>query len=202
MVIGNISINSLSLTAATTALAPLFLFIIAMAIYAIFVYNFYRFVAKRDIFKLHLHKHSESFKGFLEDVFHVVLYILEYLIIFPVFTFFWFIILTIIIMFLSQQDIANVLLVAMALVGAVRITAYYSEGLSKDLAKMLPFALLGVFLLDISNFSFQDSFAMLTQLPGMWQTILYYFLFVVALEFVLRIIYLIVHPFLPKKREG
>ncbi|MBU0457338.1 MAG: hypothetical protein ABH824_05055 [Nanoarchaeota archaeon] len=196
----NIAKANLSFSDAILSLIPLFLFILGMVVYAIFVFKFYRFVARRDIFKLNLKKHSKSFRGFLENFFHLIFYTFEYLFLFPIFTFFWFIVLAIIIMLLSEtQAVSNILLVAMALVGSVRATAYYNEDLSKDLAKMLPFALLGIFLLDISNFSYYNSWLMIRQLPDLWQTIIYYFIFIVALELILRIAYLLINPLLSSK---
>ena len=79
----------------------------------------------------------------------------------------------------------------MALVGAVRVAAYYNESLSQDLAKLLPFTLLGILLKDIGNFSFAFAWDTLSRLPEYWQTALVYLVFVIALEFFLRIIYIL-----------
>ena len=84
-------------------------------------------------------------------------------------------------------SVAMVLLISVAIVAAVRVTAYYNEDLSKDLAKMLPFALLGVFLLDTSFFSFSEALTEIKQLFLLWENMIYYFIFVIGLEFVLRI---------------
>ena len=165
---------------------PLVLFIVGMVIYSMFIFKFYLFLSRRDIFELNIHKKDNGFKSFV----NTLAYILEYIIIFPLFTSFWFVILTIIILVLAKSsDVSNILLVSMALVGSVRVTAYYNENLSKDLAKMLPFALLGIFLLDISFFSLSDSLAVILTIPNYWQQILYYFAFVVILELVLRILH-------------
>jgi len=95
---------------------------------------------------------------------------------------------SVLLMFLAKSgNVANILLVSVALVAAVRATAYYNEDLSRDLAKMLPFALLGVFLVDISYFSFSNSIELVKQMPSFWKTMAYYLGFVIALEFVLRI---------------
>jgi len=79
------------------------------------------------------------------------------------------------------------MLVSVALIGAIRVTAYYNEDLSKDLAKMMPFALLGVFLLDISYFNYKEAFEILLQYPSAWRTALYYLCTIIGLEFILRI---------------
>ena len=167
---------------------PLILFVLSMVFYSVFIFKFYRFVAKRDIFKLNLKQYSKSSNTIIRNFWGSILYVIEYVFIFPIFTFFWYGMIAVLLVFLSrEQSVQNVLLVSIALVGAIRITAYYNEDLSKDLAKMIPFALLGVFLVDISFFSFSSSFSLVMEIPGFWNTILHYLLFVVILEFVLRI---------------
>jgi hypothetical protein len=52
---------------------------------------------------------------------------------------------------------------------------------------MLPFALLGVFLIDISYFSLPASLETLQQTPAQVENILYYLFFIIGLEFLLRV---------------
>jgi hypothetical protein len=47
-----------------------------------------------------------------------------------------------------QFDVVATALVALAIAASVRAAAYYSEGFSETLATMLPFALLGLVVLD------------------------------------------------------
>ena len=118
---------------------------------------------------------------------------MRYLILFPVFAFFWFAVLTIILAFLSKEQVfTDVLLVAMATVGAIRITSYYSEDLSRDLAKILPFAVLAIFLIDVSFFEISGSLDILKQANDHRETILYYLLFLIAVEFALRLVMAVV----------
>ena len=76
----------------------------------------------------------------------------------------------------------------MALVASIRVTAYYNEALSTDLAKMFPFALLAIFLVDMSFFSYQGSLTTIKQFPLMWKQLIYYLGFTIVLEFLLRIL--------------
>lgn len=176
--------SNFSLSGAVEVLKPLVSFVIGVVVYAIFVFKFYRLLARKDIFEINIkagHKTSNV-------MWSLLLYVIKYILMFPLFVFFWFAILTALLSFLSKdQQIQSILLVSMALVAAVRVTAYYNEELSKDLAKMLPFALLGVFLINVSFFSFTDSIALMKQIPSNWVLLAYYLLFVIALEFVLRI---------------
>jgi len=86
-----------------------------------------------------------------------------------------------------------------ALIGVIRAMAYYDEDLSKDLAKMMPFALLGVFLVDISYFTLSNSIGAIIQLFSLWELIVYYLIILILIEFVLRILYFIVKAFKRKK---
>lgn len=169
-------------------LTPLFFFIIGMSLYSVFIFKFYRFLARKDIFKLDMDKYNKAKHPTLKKFVGTILYFIEYVVLFPVFTFFWFAVLTVLLTFLAkEQGVQNILIVSISVVTAVRITAYYNEDLSRDLAKMLPFALLGVFLVNITYFSFMESVALLQQIPPMLNIVAYYLVFVIIIEFVLRI---------------
>ena len=53
---------------------------------------------------------------------------------------------------------------------------------------MPPFALLGVFLIDISYFSIRALMQALQQTSGQMDSVIYYLVFIVGLEFLLRIV--------------
>jgi len=179
---------------------PLLIFIVSMSLYSIFIFNFYRFLAKKDIIELNLRQYSVSEYPVLRGFFSFFLYILEYIVLVPIFIFFWFSILGICLTFLSKNtELTTILLIAMAVVGAVRVVSYYNEDLSKDLAKMLPFSLLGVLLIDISSFNVIESYAVLLTTLTLWHTLVYYLVFIVTLEFNLRIFYALFRFFFPAK---
>ena len=181
---------------------PLIFFIIGITIYALFVFKFYRFLSKRDVLELKLNKYSKGFSGFLEKIVKSFFYVVENLLLIPLFIFFWFVVMVAILLILSKSTAPNQLLViAMSLVAAIRVTSYYSENLSQDLAKMIPFALLGVYLVDSTFFSFQNSLEVAKQLSSLWQIGIYYLLFVIGMEFTLRIIFFISKLFGFKTKE-
>lgn len=173
-----------NLSEAIDTLKPLAGFVLGIVIYAIFIFKFYRFLARRDIIKLDLSRHARS----VSRIPRVLFYLLENIVIFPVIVFFWYAVLVTLLSLLAKdQTPESILLVSIALVGAVRATSYYSEDLSKDMAKMLPFALLGIYLVDQSYFELSVSVDILEDMPDRWNLIAYYLMFTVALEFVLRI---------------
>ena len=163
---------------------------IGMTVYAVFVFRFYRFVASRDMFQLNLAQHEKSRHRWVKAFLDFTLYMLEYIILFPVFAFFWFAVLTAILTFLSKgNSFSDILLMALATVSAIRVSAYYNEDLSKDLAKILPFAVLAIFLIDASFFTVSQSLDILKEAEGYTEKVLYYLGFLIALEFALRLIY-------------
>ena len=125
----------------------------------------------------------------LRRVLHVVMYLTKYLVLFPAFAFFWFAVLTLILTFLSRdRPITDILLIALATVTTIRVTAYYNEDLSRDLAKILPFAVLALFVIDASFFNIRESLDVLQDANEARETILYYLLFLVVVEFALRLL--------------
>ena len=177
-----------TLSEAWELIQPLGIFVFGVAIYSIFVFKFYRLVSKKDLFELDLQQYNHAKHNVLIKIFEIALYTIKYVLIFPVMLFFWFIVFTVLLSFLSTGTIRTVLLTSMAIIGAIRVTAYYDEELSKDVAKMLPFALLGILLVDVTFFNFDSSIELIKQMTTMFKTMSYYLIFVIALEFVLRIL--------------
>jgi hypothetical protein len=188
---------------AIIVLRPLLSFVAGMAVYAVFIFKFYRFLARKDIFALDLSRYEKARLRFIRSLLHMIFYVLKYLVIFPFLAFFWFAILTVLLSFLAKnQTSETVLLISIAVVSAVRITSYYDEDLSRDLAKILPFALLGVFLVDFSYFALPATIEILRETLGEWHTMVYYLLFVIVLEFVLRVTTPLIRPHFVSKEDS
>jgi len=180
---------NLNLVDASATLQPLIYFVVGVSVYSIFVFNFYRFLARRDIFELNLEKYQQSRIRSLRILLHLVFYLGKYLVLFPIVAFAWFVVLTVLLSFLAKnRSVDSILLVAMSVLAGIRITAYYDEDLSRDLSKMLPFALLAVFLIDISYFSIPASMEALQQTSGQLEHVIYYLFFIIGLEFLLRVV--------------
>ncbi len=189
MDINELFTTGLNLDDALSLLYDVGIYVVGMGVYAIFVFKFYRFLASKDMFGLDLSRFEESRLRWARSSLHVAMYIVKYIIVFPIFAFFWFGVLTLILAFLSKgQTFSETLLIALATVSAVRVTAYYNEDLSRDLAKILPFAVLAVFLIDTSFFSVSQSLDILQEAGDYTEHIVYYLAFLVLLEFVLRLL--------------
>ncbi|MBR9700233.1 hypothetical protein GOV09_07295 [Candidatus Woesearchaeota archaeon] len=180
--------SQISFEEGITTLIPLGLTILGIAVYGVFIFKFYRFLARKDIFNLNLAKYNQAVHPVLEKFFALILYFVEYIIIFPLFIIFWFLVLSTLVGLLSKRGFQDVFLISMAIVSATRIAAFYNEELSKDLAKMIPFALLAVLIIDITFITFESIKVVLNNILISWKTIFYYLVLAMGLELFLRMI--------------
>lgn len=185
MVLENISTF---FTTETSLVLTLAFFTAVIVIYSIFVFYFYRFLAKKNIIELNLNQYNQYSSPTLIKIFAAIFYIIEYIVLLPVLTFFWFSTLSILILVIAKGlEVNIILLIAAALVAAVRITSYVSEDLAKDLAKMLPFTLLAIAITTAGFFDISIFFSRISEIPSLFSNVPYYLLFIVAIELVMRI---------------
>lgn len=183
----NTAINEISLQEAALSMGELLVFVFGIALYAFLIFKFYKFIARRDIFPLDLERYNTSKRPALHKTLEVLIYILEHLIVFPAFTFFWFLFFALLLTCVSNKNTPEgILLISMAIVGAVRVIAYYKEELSQEVGKLMPLVLLSVFLMDMSYFSVDRVMSILSQFSQMYKTMIYYFVFIIVLELLLR----------------
>jgi len=163
-----------------------------IAIYSIFIWKFYKFLARKNILRLNLSQYNTSEHPLWNKLLASLFFLLEYIIILPIIVFFWFSVLAIFLLILSKdQSVNQILLISAAIIAATRITAYYATDLSKDLAKMFPFTVLAVFLLEPNFFSVQKFIQRFSQIPNMLSHILIYLVFIFGLEVFFRIIFVL-----------
>jgi hypothetical protein len=168
----------------------IFYLVISIAIYSILIWHFYRYIAIRDCFKISPRRHKKVI-GFL-----------KYFLLFPFVAFLYFAGFSLMLLFLTKKYDTDVLLsTSFAIVVAIRITAYYSGDLSKDVAKMLPFALLGVVLVDPSYFNIGSIHTKILELPEYSIKIIQFILFMILIEWILRILLAIRYAIFPKKQQ-
>ena len=160
-----------------SAFLPIFYLIISIAIYSIVIWHFYRFIARRDCIAIHSVTHPKVV-GFL-----------KYFFVFPFIAFLFFLGFSLMMLFLTRDyEIMAVLSTSFAVIVAIRITAYYSRDLSKDVAKMLPFALLGLFLVSPTYFSFEEIIGKIYSLPEFFNLCIQFIILITLIEWILRII--------------
>jgi hypothetical protein len=159
-----------------SAIVPILYLVVSIAIYSILIWHFYRFVARRDSFKFTTRKHPKVV-GFL-----------KYFFMYPFVAFLFFAGFSLMLLFLTRTlEITEVLTASFAIIAAIRVAAYYNEDLSKDVAKMLPFALLGVTLVEPSYFVFGDVIDKIYSMPEFFTVCIQFILLIVLMEWILRI---------------
>ncbi len=165
----------------------LFLLALFVVLYAVFIWKFYRFIAKKNILELNLNQYNKYEHPFLDNLFTGIFYFLEYMVILPFLIFFWFSVFTLFLIFLTEDlDISVVLIISATIIAAIRMTAYYNEDLSKDLAKLLPFTLLAIAITTSGFFNMERIIGHFSQLPTFFGDIIIYLGFIVILEVILR----------------
>jgi len=191
-----------SVPAEYRVLFSLLLYTVFIALYAIFIWKFYKFLASKEIIQLNLKQYNYSSYPGLEKLFAIGLYTIEYLVILPFLVLFWFTILSLFLLMLSKQGAEQILLVSAAIIASTRITAYISEDLSKDLAKILPFTVLATFILGENFFDVSSLIEKILQIPLLFNNILIFIIFIFIVEFVLRTFYSISQFFGSSEETG
>lgn len=154
-------------------------------------YIYYKQIARRDLFEIPKLNLKSKFTNVLDRI----LYFLKYLLIFPVYSFIWFLIFSFLLFVLSKSRPAeDILFLGIIVVAATRMSAYVSEKLAEDMAKVLPWTLIVIFLIQpeaVTLETFISSFPVfLQQIPRVAK----YLVFIIVLEWLLRIGYWVIKP--------
>jgi hypothetical protein len=183
-------------------------FSIGMVVYGIFIYHFYRFLSKRDLFSFKLEQRIAGGKFTstgkkISAAPRIIAFISMNFFIFPFVVFLWFLgYSSIMFLLVHQLPTATIFLVSSALIIAIRISAYYNEDLSRDLAKLLPFTLLGIFLYNPQFYSFNEIVPRLEEIPHFITQIASFIVVAMMVEITLSILYLIKVRFFHKKEKS
>ncbi|MFH0713034.1 MAG: hypothetical protein V1722_00950 [Candidatus Micrarchaeota archaeon] len=171
---------------------------IAIAIYASIVGTFYLHLSKKVLYEVKTNKP----KGFLRAYFDALIFILEYTILFPLISFLWFVILSILLYLLSQKmSLDTIFMLSISIVAAIRICAYYSEHVAVDLAKLLPLTLLAVLLADASTLTQVTIQTKILELLTSLPRFVPYLGIAIAVEWILRLALGVKHFLFPASRK-
>lgn len=147
-------------------------------------YIYYKQLARRDLFEIP----KLSFQSKFVNILDRTIYFLKYLLIFPIYSFIWFLVFSFLLFALSKsRPIEDILFLGIIVVAATRIGAYVSEKLAEDMAKLLPLTLIAIFLIDpkaVTIETINSSLPLfLQQIPRAAK----YLLFIIVVEWILRI---------------
>jgi hypothetical protein len=173
-----------------SAKAPeLAVFTFSIVVYGVLIFQFYRFVAKRDVFGFDIEKYKRESESLSSRIFNSLLGVLKYGAIFPFFVFIWFAGFSVLLFFMAKNiGTPEILKISVAFVTAIRIASYYNGDLSKDMAKLIPFALLGVALIEPNFFSLELVKQRIDEISFFVTEIATYFSFIVVVEWLMRIL--------------
>jgi hypothetical protein len=174
--LGNhLSLESLAISDPALIISLLY-FALSIVVYSVIIWHFYRYIAKRDCFKIRSINHPRAV-GFL-----------KYFFLFPFVASLFFLGFSLMMLVLTRNyEIPGILSISFALITAIRVVSYYSEDLSKDVAKMLPFALLGLFLVDSTYFNIEEITAKFSSIPDFLSTAIQFILLIIITEWILRV---------------
>jgi hypothetical protein len=161
-------------------LKPLALITAIIFLYGFLIFKFYKYLARRDLVKLKLDSNSHI-------SLRIFLYILNQIVVVPALIFFWFLVMACVLLFMSNSSAAYIMLVSMATIAAIRITSYYRQDLSEELAKLLPLTLFVIFIIEIEFTSLLGKIEVVRDMLGMLDKLVFYLLFAVLIELILRV---------------
>ncbi len=180
-------LEGLSLSGGAGVLAPAALFAVSVAFFGFVIFNLHRSMSVRNALGIDLSGLRKPGRPL-----HVLLYCLAYLamygLVFPFLAYIWFWVLVAMLTFLyNTKEPQELLLIGMAVLTAVRVTAYYNEDLSRDISKILPYGLLGIFLVNLGRFDLQASVFLLERVAAEEDIAFYYWVYISSQELVLRV---------------
>jgi len=153
---------------------------------AIFImwYFYHKQLSKKNLFEIPKIDSNSKFVNFINRL----VYFLKYIIIFPLYSFIWFLIFSFLLVLIAKsRPISEIMFFGIIIVSVTRISAYVSSKLAEDMAKLLPWALIIVFLMDpqsITIASVQASFnSFMQEIPNIAK----YLIFIAFVEWSLRI---------------
>jgi hypothetical protein len=196
-VIGTISYYANLVSGTNDPLVRFFFLSIGLAIFGAFVYFSFMRISRRDIVSFSVRK--RVLKAAQPTLADFMIYVLKYMLVFPLLTLLWTAVMAGILLMLSKQpNVGYAVLFATVIIGATRILAYFSEPAAQEIAKLLPLVFLSVLLFD-PNVSFlngapKDMGVLLGTLPQVEA----YVAGIVLLEIALRLLYTVRCLALPK----
>ena len=168
----------------------IFLLVLLIVLYSVLVWKFYRFIGKKNLIELNLNQYNQSEHPFFTKFLAGFLYLIEYVIILPFIVFVWFAGFASFLILLSNDlDIQTILFLSVTVISAIRMTSYipkYGEEVSKEIAKILPYTLLAVLILNPNFFDFSQVLSRFGQLTSLYSNIFLYVSFIFGLELILR----------------
>jgi hypothetical protein len=169
-----------------------FLLVLLVVIYSTMIWKFYQFISRKNPLGLNLNeKYKPQITSFATRLVVGALYFVEYLLILPIIIFIVFSVFTFFLIVLSSsEEVSQILIISATVIASIRITAYYKESLSQEIAKLLPFLLLATAVLNPATFSQIEYVSriinLLGSIPAFLGQIWSYLFFIILIEITLN----------------
>ncbi len=164
------------------ALATITLFVIVFITWWI-----YRSLSDRNLFNF-LKKHGHLPHPTIVDR---ILYTTRYAVLFPLYSFAGFLIIACSLFIVARpaESVAQdqMLFVAIALVGTIRIAAYVSEHLAEDIAKLIPLSTISLFIVNPTQAQLTEFLPIISTFVQRIPSFAIYLVFIVVMEIALRL---------------
>ena len=177
----------LSFSRGLEVLLPTIAYSIGVGIFAVFILNFYRIMARRDIFALDFFKPREPGNVTAGKGRGALMFVVKYALLYPLVSFAWFVVVVFMLAIMSaDKEVKDLLLISVLVLTIVRATSRYSDALAQTVASLLPFAVMGVFLFNLQHIAF-DLTDLMGEVLAEGETFFYYWIFIVLLEIALQV---------------
>ena len=153
---------------------------------AIFImwYFYHRQLTRKNLFEIPKIDSNSKFVNFINRL----VYFSKYLIIFPLYSFIWFLIFSFLLVLIAKtRPIEEIMFFGIVIVSVTRIAAYASPKLAEDMAKLLPWALIIVFLTDPTSITIQSIQISFNNFVQEIPNVAKYLIFIAFVEWFLRI---------------
>jgi len=178
-----------------------FAFIAGIAIYSLFVWYFYRFISQRNALTIFFRRYNKQ-ENLSKTT--IIIHSIMYIILFPIIIFVWFTVLAFFIYIIAEgMPLFIAIFISMTIIAVVRILCYYREDAAKEVAKMIPYAILSFLLTSIAIYA-NPNFLLdkdLHSVPNTFianiEEIITAVLLISAIEFTFRILWYVKRRFRP-----
>lgn len=153
---------------------------------AIFImwYFYHKQLTKKNLFEIPKIDSNSKFVNFINRL----VYFSKYLLIFPIYSFIWFLIFSfLLVMIAKARPIGEIMFFGIVIVSVTRIAAYVSPKLAEDMAKLLPWALIIVFLTDPTSITIESIQISFNNFVQEISNVAKYLIFIAFIEWSLRI---------------
>ena len=153
---------------------------------AIFImwYFYHKQLSRKDLFDIPKIDSNSKFVNFINRF----VYFLKYILIFPLYSFIWFLIFSFLLVLIAKaRPIGEIMFFGIVIVSVTRIAAYVSPKLAEDMAKLLPWALIIVFLTDPTSITIESIKISFNNFVQEIPNVAKYLIFIAFVEWSLRI---------------